>query len=253
MISNQAFASASTPIHRLDPRAKVVCAVIWSIAVAGMQDLPVLLTAAVVAIVVLIAARPSPGRLLRHWAAVNMFVAVLWLFVPWSVPGQAIGEWGPITVTREGVLQVVRLTLRFNAIILMCLTLLGTSSLFDFAAGLRALHVPTRLVDLVVFGARYVQLIRRELDRMIAAARCRGFQPNTSAHSYRTHANLVGLLLVRTHDRAERIQEAMLCRGYAGQLPRRPQTELTRTDVLISGLILLATLSLAVAEWTTTR
>jgi cobalt/nickel transport system permease protein len=44
----------------------------------------------------------------------------------------------------------------------------------------------------------------------------RGFRPRMSGHAYRTYGYLIGMLLVRSFDRSERILAAMKCRGFHG-------------------------------------
>jgi cobalt/nickel transport system permease protein len=48
------------------------------------------------------------------------------------------------------------------------------------------------------------------------AAKLRGFQPTTGLHTYRTVANLLGMVLVRGYDRSRRVYEAMVLRGFCG-------------------------------------
>jgi cobalt/nickel transport system permease protein len=253
MPGQDAFASGQSALHRLDARVKVVCAVTWSTCLAGLNDVRLLGLAAIVAAGLVLAARPRPRWLMRRMVLMSGFVAVLWLFVPWSVPGESVLSWGPVTITSAGVQQTLCLTLRFLAIVLACMMLLGTSSLFDVTRALQALRVPPKLVVLLLFCVRYVQLIRLEFDRMLAAARCRGFQPRTTLHTYHTYANLVGLLFVRSHDRAERIHEAMRCRGYTGQLPPAPPRPLTWHDVAFGGVVVGLALALVVFEWMITN
>ena len=48
------------------------------------------------------------------------------------------------------------------------------------------------------------------------AMRVRGFRPRLDRHTCRSLGYLVGMLLVRSFDRAERILAAMRCRGFRG-------------------------------------
>ena len=61
---------------------------------------------------------------------------------------------------------------------------------------------------------RYLFLIEQEYQRLIRAARIRGFRPGTNLHTYKTYASIVGMLLVRSTLRADRVYQAMLCRGF---------------------------------------
>ena len=45
----------------------------------------------------------------------------------------------------------------------------------------------------------------------------RGFRPRMNWHTYRTYGYLVGMLLVRSLERSERIVAAMKCRGFRGR------------------------------------
>jgi len=235
------FASGTSSLHMLDPRAKLVAAAVYSIVVAVIGDFLALVVALVFAAVLLSLARLDAGRLLRRLVVVNAFIAFLWLFLPWSVSGEALAKWGPITVTREGVLLAIRLTLRCNAIVCACIALLGTSRIVDVAHALRALRVPKKLVVVLFFCVRYIDVIHAERRRLMDAMRIRGFRPRTNAHTYHTYANLVGLLLVRSHDRAARIYEAMLCRGFDGTFRSLGEGRLGRRDVAAAaGIIVLA-------------
>ena len=68
--------------------------------------------------------------------------------------------------------------------------------------------------DLVLFAGRYVHDVAGEWRTLLAAARLRGFRARTSLHSYRTLASLLGILLLRGLDRAQRVHEAMRLRGF---------------------------------------
>jgi cobalt/nickel transport system permease protein len=253
MTLSEPFAAGNSLLHHLDPRAKLVAAVVWSVALAGLSDLRVLLLGVVISALLLAAARLKPRRLLRRLLLVNAFVAFLWLFLPWSVGGQAVASWGPIVLTREGLLLALGLTLRCNAIVGAWIALLGTSRLVAVAQALRALRVPEKLVLILFFCVRYVRVIHDEHARMVAAIRLRAFAPKTTGHTYRTYANLVGMLLVRSHDRAGRVREAVVCRGFDGRLHALEGQRLRARDVVATVVLTGLTLALVVMECLTAR
>ncbi len=246
------FATGNSLLHQLDPRAKLVAAIVWSLPLAVLNDLRVLLLGVVVSAVLLAAARLNPARLLRRLLLVNVFVAFLWLFLPWSVSGEPVATWGPIVVTRAGLLLALKLTLRCNAIVGVWIALLGTSRLSAIAQALRALRVPHKLVLIMFFCVRYIQAIHDEHGRMAAAIKSRAFTPKTTVHTYRTYANLVGLLLVRSHDRAARVYDAMICRGFDGRLHTLDAHRLRARDVVATAVLSGLTLALVVMECLTT-
>ncbi len=252
MVLQEPFAGGASVFHRLDARAKFIAALVYSVVVAVAGDCRVLALAVVFSAGLLAASRLDAGRLARRLVVVNAFVAFLWLFLPWSVPGRQVASLGPIAVTHEGLMLALRLTLRCNAIVGACIALLGTSRMVDLAHGLRALKVPAKLVVVLFFCVRYVQVIHGEYHRLVDAMKIRGFRPRTNGHTYRTYANLVGMLLVRSHDRAARIYEAMLCRGFTGRFPGLGGGHLRRRDVAAAAGIVVFTLLLVGLEWMAT-
>ena len=79
--------------------------------------------------------------------------------------------------------------------------------------------------------------------------RIRGFVPRTNIHTYRSYAYLVGMLLVRSYDRAERIHKAMLCRGFSGKYYTLSRSSIKIGDILYLSLMLAAILGLAFLQW----
>ena len=75
-------------------------------------------------------------------------------------------------------------------------------------------------------------VLEEEYQRLARAARIRGFRAGTDLHTYRTYAYLVGMLFVRAADRAERVRNAMLCRGFNGQIPAPPLAAMGQRDHL---------------------
>ena len=69
---------------------------------------------------------------------------------------------------------------------------------------------------MLLFTYRYLYVFEQEFHRLVQAMKIRGFQPRTNLHTYRSYAYLAAMLLVRSYDRADRVFQAMLCRGFHG-------------------------------------
>jgi cobalt/nickel transport system permease protein len=78
------------------------------------------------------------------------------------------------------------------------------------------LKIPDKLSHLLLFTYRYIHVFEREYQRLVQAMKIRGFVPRTDLHTYRSYGYLAAMLLVRSFDRAERVFQAMLCRGFNG-------------------------------------
>jgi cobalt/nickel transport system permease protein len=84
----------------------------------------------------------------------------------------------------------------------------------------------------LLFTVRYIAVLGEEAARLRTAMRARAFEPRTDRHTLTTYGYLVGMLLVRAAERAERVLEAMKCRGFEGRWPVLDQPHLGRADAV---------------------
>lgn len=229
------FAKGDSPIHRLDPRTKIIAALVFSLVVALNHSLEATAAAMVFPAVVIAVARISIIRVLRRLVLVNGLILFLWFFLPFTFPGETIYSIGPLEIHREGVLFAFLLTLKSNAIVLAMIGLLGTSPIFSLVHALSHMGVPDKVVHLFFFCFRYVHVIHDEYGRLVRAMKIRSFKPGTNLHTYRTYAYLMGMLLVRSFDRSKRIVAAMKCRGFRGQFYILHHYEMRKSDYLLVG------------------
>ena len=75
------------------------------------------------------------------------------------------------------------------------------------------------------------------------------FEPSTSLRTYKTFANLVAMLLLKSYDRAERVYDAMLCRGFKGRYYVLDHFHLTGKDLAIGATMFLFILGMMICEW----
>ena len=228
----ESFAQGTSTLHRLDPRIKFVAACGFAIVVAVAREFRPLVPALLFAACLVLWARLDLRALVRRLLLVNGFVLLLWLFLPFTYPGETAFSLGPLTASREGLRFALLLTLRTNAIVLATIALVGTTSVFELVHALQHLRLPVKLVHVAFFCYRYIDVIQREYLRLRDAMRIRGFRPRTSLHTYTSFAYLIGMLLVRSFERSQRVYQAMLCRGFKGSFPVYRHFHLHRRDLL---------------------
>ena len=107
--------------------------------------------------------------------------------------------------------------MKANAAVLAVAALIGTMDAVTLGHALAHFHVPPKLTQLMLFMVRYFDVLGREYARLRAAMRVRCFRPAMNGHSYRTFGYLIGMLLVHSFDRSERVLAAMKCRGFCGR------------------------------------
>ena len=83
---------------------------------------------------------------------------------------------------------------------------------------LRKLRVPAVIVAILAFMYRYVFVVWDELDKMRTARKARAFSGGSLWFRWKTLSQLIGMLLIRSLNRAERIHGAMSSRGWDGEV-----------------------------------
>jgi len=243
------FADGFTLTHRLDPRVRVLAALMFSCVAAILNQWDSLALAFVTALALVCLAKPSFNKILRRLLLANFFILCVWLFLPFSHSGTMLVQVGPFTATVEGIAAAGRITIKTNAVLLAFVALVATMPVATFGHALRSLAVPEKLVYLLLFTYRYIHVMEQEYFRLHNAAVIRGFQPKTDRHTYKTYAYLVGMLLVRSLARAERVHDAMLCRGFDGRFYALRPFYITLMDIAWLTVITTVVCGMACLEW----
>lgn len=114
--------------------------------------------------------------------------------------------------------------------------LTATTRFPDLMHALRHLRAPRLLVAIISFMYRYLFVLVEEAMRLLRAREARSAQTvgNQGGGSVLWRAkvagSMVGQLFIRSFERSERVYNAMLARGYRGQLMTMNPHELTRRD-----------------------
>jgi len=241
------------PLDRIDPRARILATAGFSVAVALVTNhLAALAAALLVAVLGAFVGRPSWPAVFHRLALFNAFVLLLLVVLPLGGTGPPLFALGPVDFHTQGFLLAAKIALKGNAIILALIVLLGTLETTVLGHALSHLYVPDKLTHLLLLTVRYLDVLHREYLRLAAAMKVRGFRPRMNRHTYRAYGHLVGMLLVRSFDRSERVLAAMKCRGFRGRFYLLDHFAFSRRDlpfcvgaaVILLALILLELLLL---------
>jgi cobalt/nickel transport system permease protein len=246
---NEPFAIGHSFIHRIDPRYRVAFAILYSVMVAVSYRLPTLTLALMASLALIVLARLNILRVLGHLAVVMGFILFLWLVLPLTYEGPLLTRIGALKISRPGVLLSLQVTLKSFAILGSLIALIATMSIAVCGHALGRMGVPDKIVHLTLITYRYIFVIEQEYQRLLKAIKIRGFQPGTNLHTYRTYAYLIGMLFVRAAARAQRVNQAMRCRGFKGKfysLQSFPPSAANQQFAILLSAILLILIGL---EW----
>ncbi len=238
------FAQGNSFFHHSDPRAKILAVLFFSITVAVLSSPEALLLALLFSLGLLLLCRLDPIRLLTRIILVNGFTLFLWITLPLTYGGDKILLWNLLPLSRGGIYAALLITLKTNAIIAAIIALLATSPIAQIGYALSTFPLPQKLVFILLYSYRYVFVIEQEFQRLYRAAKVRAFTPKTTLHTYKTYAYLFAMTLVKSSFRAQRIHQAMILRGFTGQLHFLGHSSFDRFDGLLLLLVFLYSLLL---------
>jgi len=216
VLYSQTDQSGTSAINYLDPRTRLLTAVLTTVTQISIDSLVILTGALVFAAGITALAGLGAFSVVRRLVLLEGFVIVLLLVLPFTTTGKPLFELGPVAPSGEGLKLAAVIALKVNTITLLNLALIGTLSPLQVGNALRLLRVPGHLVQLLLMSVRYISVLENEYARIRRAMKARAFVARSSVHTWRTFGWLVGMLLVRSFERSRRVSNAMRCRGFNG-------------------------------------
>ena len=242
-------------IHQLDPRVKVVVTIAFIISNAVLPDGAWIAFALAWAFLLLANALAKLGlgfTFRRSFIALPFaLIAVTVLF---SIPGEPLYTFrlfmSTVTITDAGVLRFVSIVIRSWLSVQMAILLVATTEFPKVVHALNHLRIPTIITVIILFLYRYLFVLSDEVLRLLRARQARSAvvpgrsSGGTVAWRARIVGHMAGQLFLRSYERSDRIYNAMLSRGYKGELMTMHPHTYQRRDVMIGilsvlGLILM--------------
>jgi cobalt/nickel transport system permease protein len=222
-----------SPLARWDPRWKLAAVLLAAFAVVSLQHPGPAAVAAAAALALAFLGRVPLSVIAGRAGLLLLATLPLVVFVPLTQgagsPGWSVGS---LHVSQPGLIAAAVVALRVLAVGLLALVLTRMAPLSRTLAAAHALRVPGVLVQVAQLAHRYTFVLAAEVRRLRVALRARGFRAGTNRHSYRTVGHVVGSLLVRGGDRADRVADAMRCRGFDGTYRTAAAFHTTTADAL---------------------
>lgn len=226
-------------LHRMDPRAKILCTMIFIIAIFLANNLfsYVLVAAFTFAA---IAKSGVPSKLI--WKAIKP----LWIILVFTMvihmlttPGNEFFTWKFIHISQEGITNGLIMTLRLVFLIAFSPLLTYTTSPIVLTDGIEALLMPFRrfgvpaheLAMMMTIALRFIPTLLQETDRIMKAQSSRGAD-FVNGNLWQRAKNMVPLLVplfISAFRRADDLATAMEARCYRGGEGRTKMHQLAYT------------------------
>ena len=251
-----------SPIHRLDPRAKLIAMICYIVALFLGQwfvTYAVLFLALAAAVKVSTVKPKALLRGLKPVVFILVFTAGLNIFY---TPGEALASFWIFTITREGIVHaffmVVRIIMLITCTFLLTYTtspLALTDGLESLLGPLKKLRVPVHeLAMMMSIALRFIPTLIEETDKIMSAQRARGadFDSGNLVQRAKALIPLLVPLFISAFRRADELATAMECRCYHGDegRTRMKQLHYRPGDIFfILGALALAVLIGVMGHW----
>ena len=218
---------AQSPIHRLDPRVKIVCTLIFLVSLFVQNSvLGYALAFIFLAYMIHISKVPAKfiGKGLKPIVILLLFTVAMNLFL--TRGGAVLFHWGIITITETGlrtsVFMAVRLVLLVAGSSLMTFTTTPnglTDGLEKLLHPLNRIHVPVHEISMMMsIALRFIPILLEETDKIMKAQIARGadFESGNIIQRAKAMIPILVPLFVSAFRRANDLAMAMEARCYHG-------------------------------------
>ena len=219
----------NSPIHRLDARVKVLVTIAFIISNALLPDGAWIAFALVWAFILIANAASGLGLVFtfkRSFVAFPFALAAITAL--FSIPGTPVASFQflmwHLTITDAGLLRFVSIVIRSWLSVQMAILLVAVTEFPKIVHALRHLRIPAVLTVIISFLYRYLFVLADEVMRLLRAREARsGMVAGTRgggsvAWRAKIAGNMAGQLFLRSYERSDRVYNAMLSRGYKGEL-----------------------------------
>ncbi len=210
------LALRQTPVHRLDARAKVLTTFFYVVCVVsfGKYDISAMLPFMIYPAVLVTVGELPLGYILRKIIIVVPFALLIGLFNP-LFDRQVVMQLGSINIW-GGWVSCLSILIRAILTASAAIMLVAITGFPAICEALEKLKMPRAFAVQLLFLYRYIFVLTDEGVRTARARQLRTF--GKRGMGIKHFGSLIGHLLLRTWERAERIHMAMLARGFTGEV-----------------------------------
>ena len=231
------FYPVSSPVHSLDPRAKIIATAVFVVGLFLIDSTVGLLFVAAALVALVAVSRIPAGTFLRLLRPVLFIVALTVLFqIFFSREGVTLFAWGYLEVHSGGLRLGFFLALRILLLVSSAGLLTATTAPVALADGIEDLLSPLKRVRfpahevamMMTIALRFIPTLGEEAEKIQRAQAARGadFSEGGPLRRARSFVPVLVPLTVGAFRRADELADAMESRGYKGGEGRTRYREL---------------------------
>ncbi|RZN36671.1 MAG: cobalt ECF transporter T component CbiQ [Methanosarcinales archaeon] len=246
------YASLSSPIHRWDPRFRLVSIFTLIFSVVLLYNLQLVIIGMIFAVILTCTSKIPFSFVLARMKLVFIFVIPFFIIIPFTIIGTGveIASFSGITLSYRGieyVLFAAMIVLKALTAVMLIFPMIGTSRMDITIKALEGLHLPNKLVQMFAFTYRYIFVLDDEFMRTDRALAARGFKKRGNMYTLTTVSKAIAMLFVKSYERADRVFYAMRSKGYTGTIATLHEFHARKQDWVNTAVVIGFALLLQVA------
>ena len=218
-----------SPIHRLDPRIKLLAVILYIVAIFFIRKFVGFAVVAVFLLFTIFLSRVPLGKVLRSLRAILflvLFTVLMSVLFYSTKTEEPLWAWHFIKIYKKGLLNAARMGLRLVFLVLGPSILTLTTTPVELTDGLESLLKPLALLHLPVhelamimsIALRLIPTLMEETEKIMNAqkARCADFDTGNIFKRAKALLPILIPLFVSSFRRADELADAMDSRCYRG-------------------------------------
>lgn len=256
------YYQAESPIHRMDPRVKLIGTICFIISLFIFKNISTYLVATVFLAIIIRVSKVPFGFMIKGMKSIVVLMMITVVFNLFLTPGEAVFTIWKLVITKEGIegaaYTAIRLTYLIAGSSLMTLTTTPnnlTDGMEKLLKPLSVIKVPVHEVSMMMsIALRFIPILLEETDKIMKAQMARGADFE-SGNLFQKAKNLVPLLVplfISAFRRANDLAMAMEARCYRGGEGRTKMKPLQYKKVdymAYLSLVIYLTLIVAAGKW----
>jgi len=243
-------------LQRIAPTVKLPGILVLIVTVSLLRSPAAIWGAVVLALVLAVVSGIAPGTFVKRASpCVLLFGVAVALPAVFSVvtPGESLwrvaGPWGSeIAVTRQGLQAGTVLVGRVAASVSLALLLPLTTRWHDLIRAFAALRLPRLFVLILAMTYRYIALLVQTVAELHEARASRTVRYLPAGAERRWVASRMGYLFGKSYRMSQEVHDAMLARGFAGEVKRFEPRKAGKRDMVWLVLALVLSTALLVLD-----
>ncbi|MCT7560644.1 energy-coupling factor transporter transmembrane component T [Aliarcobacter butzleri] len=199
---------------RFNPAISLICAFIFTLS-ASFSDFNIYF---LLPIIFLVAVNFSNSlEVLKKLLFLNLFIFTIFIFV-WF---------------QADFYEAINIYLRTNIIIFFNLLLFFDSKGLDIIRGFFLLKFPKRFISAFYFTWKMIIELQNEFKNIKISLVSRNFSNKTSLFTYQTYGNILGLLFIKSMQKAQNLKDSFDLRGFNGEIYLNSDFSLSKYDYIL--------------------